>query len=89
MYANEDGRSGQAHGVSYTLESELPSNIGFAYYPDQIHHVTMRIPKSFYELDGKLRIEFQTNLGEGIESESAGFDNIKIMAGYGCDLGGR
>ena len=85
LTTNEDGRSWKVHGVSYSLKSAgAPSNIGFGRWVDQIHHVTMLIPKSFFEVDGKLEIEFQTTLSESIDNESAGFDNIKVTAKYDC-----
>ena len=83
---DEDGRYGKVNGISYIFKSERNSNIGFtSKWLDQIHHVTMRIPKSFFEVDGKLKIEFQTTFSSDIDNESVGFDNIEITAMYGCD----
>ena len=81
----ENGRTGFAHGVSFRLDSApLPTTSAFAHWEDEIHHVTMRVPKSFYRSDGELKVEFRWSLNQGLIDESIGFDNIKLTAEFDC-----
>ena len=82
---NENGRRGTKHGMSFVIASRArPANIGFSRYPDQIHLITVTIPRSFYQSDGRLKIMFQARLSASISNESAGWDNIKITAKFNC-----
>ena len=81
----ENGRTGFAHGVSFRLDSApLPTTSAFGQWEDEIHHVTMRVPKSFYRSDGELKVEFRWSLNQGLIDESIGFDNIKLTAEFDC-----
>ena len=86
-YSNEDGRFGSQHGVSFRIQSRAtPRNIGFnPRWKDQIHHVTVNIPRTFYQADGRLKLMFQVRLNESdIDNESGGYDNIRFTARYDC-----
>ena len=82
---NENGRSATRQGVNFKVASLAPpKQIGFQNFSDQIHHVTMKIPKSFFG-DGKITIKLQAMLSGGKDNESAGFDNVKLTAVYNCN----
>ena len=87
---NENGRTGSRHGMTFRIRSQAaPRNIGFnSRWKDQIHHVTVTIPRSYYQSDGRIQVMFQVRLDESdINNESAGFDNIKITAKFNCNGG--
>ena len=85
---NENGRTADRKGVWFAIESQNPAtNIGFnKHKKDQIHHVSMKIPPSYYEKTGKLTIRFeaQLNTGKKLKKESAGYDNISVVAKFDC-----
>ena len=85
-HRNENGRSGTRNGIRFRISSQAaPTDIGFnPRFKDQIHRVTLIIPKTFYQRDGQIKVMFQTRLGEHIDNESAGFDNICITAKFEC-----
>ena len=64
-----------------------PRDIGFSSrWMDQIHHVSMKIPNHFFESDGRIKAVLMSHLDEPDEnSESVGFDNIKLTAIFDCD----
>ena len=83
---NEDRRTGKSHGVSFRIDSEgPPTNINYKVFSDQIHHVTMTIPPTYFAQDGELQITFQAIVNENLENESAGYDNVKLTAMYECE----
>ena len=82
----DDGpRSGSSEGISWNIgDSAVPRNIGFSGSKDQIHHVTMRIPKSYFS-DGRVKLQFDTRVSSSNRhNESSGFDNIKWVAHFDC-----
>ena len=81
---DQGGRTGSSHGVQHILEAKTVANqnIGFSGSADQILHVIMYVPSSFFMSDGKLKVEFGTTLTQFLHDESAGFDNIKVTAEY-------
>ena len=85
---NENGRTADRKGVWFAIESQNPAtNIGFnKHKKDQIHHVSMKIPPSYYEKTGKLTIRFeaQLNTDKKLKKESAGYDNISVVAKFDC-----
>ena len=85
----ENGRTGKGRNqLKFFISSRgPPKNIGFGHWKDQIHRVTVRIPPRYYRSDGTIEVRFRTSLNEAINKESAGFDNIKIIAKFDCDGG--
>ena len=84
--ANESGRRGTRHGMSFHINSRAPPlQIGFSRSLDQIHRVKVTIPRNFYQRDGKLKIMFQVRVNMPKENESGGFDNIRLVAKFDCD----
>jgi hypothetical protein len=72
-------------GLNWTSVSDgAPKNLGFLKSFDQKHHITIEIPStSQLYIDGQLRL----TLWCGVTlrgSESAGWDNVKVTARYGC-----
>jgi hypothetical protein len=58
-----------------------PSHLGFnPDFMDQKHRVTVEIPNRYILSDGTINIGFKANFTSGIDSESVGFDNIKLFA---------
>jgi len=86
MNDNENGRTGYRAGIFFcVLSQSSPRHIGFSRLNDQIHHVSMTIPRQYYQSDGNLKVLFQVRLTENDpDNESAGFDNIRITARFNC-----
>ena len=84
-HQSENGRGTTRNGVRFQVRSLTnPANIGFAHWNDQKHRITMDVSPLYYQADGQIKIEFQARLNEAIHNESAGYDNIKLTASYGC-----
>uniref|UniRef100_A0A7S1GIN0 Uncharacterized protein n=2 Tax=Cyclophora tenuis TaxID=216820 RepID=A0A7S1GIN0_CYCTE len=86
-HLDENNRSATAHGMKFQLVSEgPPAHIGFnSEMKDQKHLITVTIPSSFYEIGGELNVMFQVRTtADNIDSESAGWDDIKITAHFNC-----
>ena len=83
---NELGRTGGSRGMTFRIRSQsAPRNIGFGSFRDQIHRVTVTIPRTYYARDGELKIMFQVRVdATDVNDESGGFDNIKITAKFNC-----
>ena len=83
---DESGRSGSAYGISWHMKSlHAPKDIGGNIYNDQIHHVTLRIPNTYFRSDGQLKVDLRPSVDKGVDNESAGFDNIKLTPIYNCN----
>ena len=87
-YTNEDGRAGGVNGISFVIRSKAPpGHIGFnSSYMDQIHQVTLEIPSIYVGANDQLTIAFHFSLNEPTSNESAGFDNIELIAKYGSQI---
>jgi len=74
-------KSGSKAGIIWLRYSLTPPmNVAFnSSYADQAHKVEIRIPPSYYS-DGTLEIEMRATMDDVIENESAGIDNLKVMA---------
>ena len=84
---DETSIEGQHADSGITWENEAqgdPAKIGFAGYDDQIHLVTVEIPASVYA-SGTLDVSLNVELNQGINDESAGFDNFELLTHYDCD----
>ena len=91
--SNEDesyrrGRS--PGGIGWEMDSkDFPKDIGFMqqddYYRDQIHEVTLYIPRSMYGYTGVLYVQMLTKVtGSASDDESSGFDNFWLKGYYDC-----
>jgi hypothetical protein len=74
-------KSGSKAGIIWLRYSVTPAmKVAFnSTYADQAHKVEMRIPPSYYS-NGSLEIEMRATMDDVIENESAGIDNLKVMA---------
>ena len=62
------------------------TDMGFGSNTDQIHKVTINIPKTYFE-DGHLRIAVLLSMTNDKINESAGIDDFRIVAhGEACDI---
>lgn len=80
-------KSGSKAGIIWLRYSITPAmKVAFnSNYSDQAHKVEMRIPPSYYS-DGFLEIEIRVTMDDVIENESAGIDNLKVMAHGLCSI---
>ena len=73
-------------GITWTIESvNAPRQIGFRSdaknFTDQIHHVVAIVPSSCsIYANGSLTLAFQAITDENLDNESAGVDNLRIIA---------
>jgi hypothetical protein len=66
-----------------------PSNLGFDSFPDQKYFISIEVPRTTKLFsDGKLRLSLQTKTQTASNARS-GWDNIKILARYGCSASQR
>ena len=80
-----------AGGIRMDRKSQGPPrhigfrNDGLDVFKDQIHHVELKIPSSFYAADGHFTLRIDTRItAKNIHDESAGFDNFKLTAFGTC-----
>ena len=89
----KSGRS--AGGIRWKRTSKAPpAPIGFQNFNttveddtdyDQIHHITLHIPRTFFEADGEFELKLEPILdGKAVEDGSAGFDNFELTANREC-----
>ena len=84
---NEGNRTGVVGDVQFKTRasvSGIPINRGFGKYSDQIHHVTINLPKRFVN-NGLLKVKFSSSLNQDFTDEAFGIDNIKITS-FQCSL---
>ena len=73
-------------GVTWVTEAVGdPSPIGFSSWNDQVHIVTVNVPKDQYT-DGSMKLGLHVNLNQGVTDESAGFDDFEVIANYDCSI---
>jgi len=77
-------------GIVWSMDSETaPSNLGFGKQRDQKHRVKITVPSDTGLFDdGAIRLALAANLNNRIDNESAGWDNIKIVAIEKCENAG-
>ena len=62
------------------------TDMGFGSNTDQIHKITINIPKTYFE-DGHMRIAILVSMTNDKINESAGIDDFRIVAhGEACDI---
>ena len=90
---DEGTRSGVVSGIRFqTVSQGAPAQRCFqggadqsVHWQDQKHHVTVTVPSTYFS-DGHLSVRFETTLDGPRDDESAGFDNILIIAHRSCGL---
>ena len=81
---NEGGRFGTQYDIFFEIGStDSPRKLGYAYHLDQAHPITMRIPSSYFVLNGELSISFRPQINR--DDKVAGFDDIRVTALNRCN----
>ena len=54
---------------------------GYEYFTDQKHHITILIPQSSgHYTNGQFKLTLEVKLNQALDTESAGWDNIRVVA---------
>jgi len=72
-----------ARGIEWTKTAGPRANMGFLDAVDQVHHVTLEIPKEVFAT-GQISLEFESHVSVDYSISSAGFDNVAVSANFTC-----
>jgi hypothetical protein len=87
-FGADEIRTGETDRIRWSHTHYQRAQLGFGSWSfmDEKHAVVITVPREYYGDDGKITVEFVTQLNESIENESLGIDNVKIRSHNTCPV---